>query len=85
MLSRKTLAGCCAAQHAHRPGGVFMMIHDELIPQYKLERCNNCSGYGTKGYAKITCPTCKGTGSVKIPLVPKEIIVKSSKKEVRSD
>ncbi|MGH7204385.1 MAG: hypothetical protein ACREHC_08120 [Candidatus Levyibacteriota bacterium] len=58
-----------------------MMIHDELIPQYKLERCSNCTGYGTKGHAKIICPTCKGTGSVKIPLVPKDALIGLFKKE----
>lgn len=45
----------------------------KLIPQYTLERCKNCSGYGAIGsHPRITCPTCGGLGSNKIPLVQAE-------------
>lgn len=50
----------------------FLNINTEnLIPQYTYEKCKNCNGYGTIGYQKITCPTCEGLGSNKIPLIEK--------------
>ncbi len=54
-----------------------------LVPQYTLEKCKNCNGYGTIGFKKITCPTCLGKGTNKIPLVSKEIIVKALREEVQ--
>lgn len=37
--------------------------------EYALVKCVNCSGYGEIGRnPRITCPTCKGAGSNKIPL-----------------
>lgn len=54
----------------------MMIMTNELFPQYDLQPCKNCNGYGTKGYAKIKCPTCKGEGSVKIPLIPFKVLAK---------
>lgn len=45
-------------------------LHTKLVPQYTLIKCDNCNGYGTIGYGKIPCPTCKGLGSNRIPLIP---------------
>ena len=45
---------------------------ENLIPQFTYEKCKNCNGYGTIGYQKITCPTCEGVGSNKIPLIEKQ-------------
>ena len=46
------------------------MINDiKLVPQFTYEQCKNCNGYGTKGFQKVPCPTCKTTGIIKIPLV----------------
>lgn len=37
------------------------------VPLFVYIQCVNCSGYGTKGYARIQCPTCKGEGVLKVP------------------
>jgi len=42
-----------------------------FIPLYTLVKCSNCNGWGTIGYARTQCPTCKGEGSNRIPVVEK--------------
>lgn len=39
-------------------------------PLYVYIQCANCSGYGTKGYAKIKCPSCLGKGVLEVPATP---------------
>jgi len=52
---------------------------ENLIPQFTLEKCKNCSGYGAIGNnPRIICPTCKGVGSNKIPLIKKAEEVKNA-------
>lgn len=40
----------------------------KIIPQYTFIRCDNCSGYGSKGFNKLQCPSCKGVGVLKVPV-----------------
>lgn len=32
--------------------------------QFKIKKCPNCNGYGTFGYGKHICVTCKGKGVI---------------------
>jgi len=55
-------------------------MNENLIPQFKFEKCVNCNGYGAIGRdPRIQCPTCKGLGAVKIPLVPVNQIMEGEK------
>ena len=42
------------------------------VPLFVYIQCVNCSGYGTKGFARIQCPTCKGKGVLKVPAKEQE-------------
>lgn len=34
--------------------------------QFTIKKCPNCNGYGSFGYGKIICVTCKGKGIIVI-------------------
>jgi RecJ-like exonuclease len=34
--------------------------------QFTIKKCPNCNGYGTFGYGKHICVTCKGKGIIVI-------------------
>jgi DnaJ-class molecular chaperone len=41
--------------------------------QIQLTKCINCHGYGTLGFKRITCPTCKGKGVIRLEDLEKEL------------
>ncbi len=47
------------------------MTKDE---QFSINKCPNCNGYGTFGYGKHLCVTCKGRGVIIIDNITGKII-----------
>jgi len=47
-------------------------FNNEAKIEYTYIQCCNCSGYGTKGFNRIVCPSCKGTGVLRVPVKEKE-------------
>ena len=50
---------------------IMMSTKKETVTNPKAKeayiQCPNCSGYGTKGYNRVVCPSCKGKGVLEVP------------------
>ena len=44
-----------------------MFEAQKVKPKILPFKCPNCNGYGTVGYDKRKCHSCKGTGVVHVP------------------
>lgn len=47
-------------------------IDNNINLPYQYIKCINCHGYGTLGFKRVQCPTCKGKGVIRVDSLESE-------------